>query len=149
MTRLFGKQTGVAKPAARDDSARRARRGSGRRVLVVEDNADAAGAMAELLRLNGHVCWVAADGIEALRLFDEREPEAVVLDLGLPGMDGLEVAARIRQKQAGHHALLIALTGHGGEATIKAAREAGFDHHLLKPADPAVIGTLLANMERR
>jgi signal transduction histidine kinase len=112
----------------------------GLRVLVVDDNADAAESLAWLLRLSGHQTRVAYDGpsaIEAALLF---QPQALILDLGLPGLDGYRVAQHLRQEPAVHSALFIALSGYGREVDQRRSSEAGFDHHLIKPVD---VNTLL------
>ena len=118
--------------------------GRTRRILVVDDNADAACGLADLLRLAGHECWVAAHGAEALDLFHEHQPDVVLLDIGLPGMDGYEVAERIRQTPVGQDALLVALTGYGKGSLGERDLATLFDRHLLKPADPKALGRILA-----
>jgi signal transduction histidine kinase len=109
------------------------------RVLVVDDNEDAAESVAALLELAGHEVCVARDGATALATAESQSPGVVVLDLGLPGMDGFEVARRLREAPAGSAAMLIALTGYGSERDRDRVREAGFDLHLIKPADPLAI----------
>jgi signal transduction histidine kinase len=103
-----------------------------RRILLVEDNADAAEGFAAHLRLHGHEVRTAADGEEALAIAREFRPQVALVDIGLPGMSGYELAHRLR----GTPALLIALTGHGQKQDRTRAREAGFHHHFVKPADP-------------
>jgi signal transduction histidine kinase/DNA-binding response OmpR family regulator len=120
-------------------------RGPGRRVLVVDDNRDAAESLALLLDVAGHQSRVAHDGPSALAAADEYSPEVVLLDIGLPGMDGYEVCRRMRARPATRRALLVALTGYGQEEDQRRAREAGFDHHLIKPADLEVLAGLLAS----
>jgi CheY-like chemotaxis protein len=115
-----------------------------RRVLVVDDNVDAAESLGRLLRLLGHEVAVAHDGPAALDAFAAARPEVVFLDIGLPGMDGYEVSRRLRGSRAGSDALLVALTGYGQDEDRARSREAGFDHHLVKPVDPAAIEDLLA-----
>lgn len=114
------------------------------RVLVVDDNVDAAESLCTLLRLAGHEVAMAADAATALRLAAERRPEAVFLDLGLPDTDGCEVARRLRAMPPTAHALLIALTGWGAEEDRARSSAAGFDHHLTKPAEPELVERLLA-----
>jgi CheY-like chemotaxis protein len=115
-----------------------------RRVLVVEDGVDAAGALGDLLRLWGHEAWVAHDGTEGLDLVRRHGPDVVLLDIGLPGIDGYEVASRIRGEAApDREILLVALTGYGQEKDVERALAGGFDHHLLKPIDPATLRELL------
>ncbi|HSF41928.1 MAG TPA: response regulator, partial [Thermoanaerobaculia bacterium] len=117
---------------------------SPRRILVVDDNEDSAESLALLLRLRGHEVKVAYNGPEALDTAGSFYPEAVLLDIGLPGLDGYQVASRLRQRPRNAKALLVALTGYGQEDDQRLAREAGFDHHLTKPIDSQVIYELLA-----
>jgi signal transduction histidine kinase/DNA-binding response OmpR family regulator len=119
-----------------------------RRVLVVDDNRDAAETTATVLSLAGHDVRSAADGTEALGLASIHAPEVVVLDLGLPGIDGFEVAARLRNMPAVRGAMLIALTGYGGERDRERVRAAGFDLHLVKPADPQDIARAIEQYTR-
>ena len=114
-----------------------------RRVLVVDDNADAAASLALLLRFSGHEVHVAHDGEAALRLAEEVLPQAVLLDVGMPGLDGYEVARRLRERPDTRDALLIAVTGYGAEADRRRTRAAGFDHHLTKPILLASIEELM------
>jgi signal transduction histidine kinase len=113
-----------------------------RRVLIVDDNRDAADSLAELLHVHGAEVRTAYDGESALQLHDRFD--AAVLDIGLPGMDGCELARRLRQAPGGAGLRLIALTGWGQEADRRRVAAAGFDHHLLKPVDPALLAELLA-----
>ena len=117
--------------------------GPPRRVLVVDDNVDGAESLASLLRLRGHQVHVANDGPEALRSATAFHPEIVVLDIGLPGMDGYEVARRLRDSQEAAPARLVALTGFGQDEDRRLSREAGFDYHLVKPVDPTMLEELL------
>jgi CheY-like chemotaxis protein len=111
---------------------------------VVDDNVDAAASLARLLRrVYGQEVRVAHDGPNALELVEEFRPEVVLLDIGMPGMDGYEVARRIRGLGDFSGTRLIALTGWGQEADRLSSREAGFDHHLVKPVDPEVLCRLL------
>jgi PAS domain S-box-containing protein len=105
------------------------------RVLVVEDRVDTANGMAELLKLSGDDAWVAHSGEEGLVAAHEHRPEVILLDIGLPGMDGYELASRLRQEECGRDAVLIALTGYGDELALRRSKEAGFNHHLVKPVD--------------
>jgi CheY-like chemotaxis protein len=102
-------------------------------ILVVEDNPDAADSLASLLELVGHTVAVANDGESALRQVTKQQPDALLLDLGLPGIDGLEVARRIRAMPDGHRPVIIAMTGWGQEDDFARTRQAGFDDHLVKP----------------
>jgi CheY-like chemotaxis protein len=115
-----------------------------RRILVVDDNVDSAKSLARLLaRLYGQEVRVAHDGPEALSIADEFRPEVVLLDIGLPGMDGNEVARRLRVRPEFEGVLIVALTGWGQESDVERSRAAGFDHHLVKPASPEAILELL------
>ncbi|HEX3527523.1 MAG TPA: chemotaxis protein CheB [Thermoanaerobaculia bacterium] len=122
---------------------------SPRRILVVDDNVDTAQSMALLLRLKGHRVEVAHDGPAALETARSFEPEVVLLDIGLPGLDGYEVAKRLREETRLSKALLVALTGYGQEEDRRRARHAGFDHHFTKPVDPAVLYQLIAGAPDR
>ena len=113
------------------------------RILVVDDNVDAAESSAALLRLDGHVVATAADGLTALTLAGTFRPEVVLLDIGLPDMDGYEVARRIRAMPGQSDAVLIALSGYGQEEHLRLSREAGFDRHLVKPADLGQLEALI------
>ena len=118
------------------------------RILVVDDNVDAAKSLSRLLeRLYGQVVRVAHDGPEALAVAEEFRPEVVLLDIGLPGMDGYEVARRLRERPEFAGALIVALTGWGQDDELARSRDAGFDHHLVKPANPEVIRELLLNFQ--
>jgi CheY-like chemotaxis protein len=103
---------------------------------------DAAESLALVLRAAGHRVWTAHSGPAALQAAPEVRPEAVVLDIGLPGMDGYEVARRLRGEASGP--LLVALTGYGQDEDRRRSREAGFHHHLVKPVDPEELERLLA-----
>ncbi len=105
------------------------------RILIVDDNVDTAQGLSRLLARTGHEMAVAHDGHQALRLAREFEPHAVVLDIGLPGMDGFEVARRLRAEGHGAKPLIVAVTGYGQEEDRARAIEAGFDHHLVKPVE--------------
>ncbi len=121
---------------------------SGHRLLVVDDNRDAATSLAMLLRLEGHEVQIAHDGPSALELANSYGPELVLLDIGMPGMDGYEVARRIRQQPGFEQVILAALTGWGQDADRQRTAEAGFDHHLVKPVEPTVLQNLLAQLKR-
>jgi signal transduction histidine kinase len=115
-----------------------------RRILVVDDNVDAADSLARLLGLQGHEVRVAHDGLAGLEAARASPPELVFLDLGLPGVDGYEVARRIRRQPQTQGTVLVALTGWGQEDARRRSREAGFDHHLVKPVDLEALRALLA-----
>ncbi len=114
------------------------------RVLVVDDNPDAADLLADYLEQRGHRTAVAHDGPQALEEATTFLPEIAVLDIGLPVMDGYELARRLRAVDGLDHIRLIALTGYGQQQDREAAREAGFDHHLVKPFDPDKLAPLLS-----
>jgi len=116
---------------------------SPRRILIVDDNPDAAASLALLLRFSGHEVHTAHEGEGALRLAETLRPDAVLLDVGMPGLDGYEVARRLRQLPATRDVVIIAVTGYGAEADRRRARAAGFDHHLTKPIDVASIEALI------
>ena len=114
------------------------------RILVVDDNVDTARGMARLLKLLGHDVATAHTGPEAIEAARRHLPEVVLLDIGLPGMSGYEVAARLRQEASCQRALLIAVSGYGQADDHRRSREAGFDHHLLKPLDHDALLAILA-----
>ena len=118
---------------------------TGRRVLVVDDNRDAARLMAELLRASGHAARSFHDGPSALEAARAFRPDVVLLDIGLPGMDGYEVAAALRREQGFGALRIIAVTGYGEEQALSRSREAGIDRHLVKPVD---VEALLDLIER-
>ena len=117
-----------------------------KRILLVDDNRDAAESLGMLLRFLGAEVELAYDGPGALAAFERRRPAAVLLDIGLPGMDGYEVARRMRESANGRALALIALTGWGQEEHKRRVREAGFDQHLIKPADLGALRALLASL---
>lgn len=116
----------------------------GARILVVEDNADAAQTLAKLLGMFGHDVRIAADGPWALATTMDWRPDIVLLDLGLPGMDGYQVARRLRDDGSCREALIIAVTGYGQAEYRQRSLAAGFDHHLLKPVDLDLLLSLIA-----
>jgi CheY-like chemotaxis protein len=110
----------------------------------VDDNQDAAESLAVFLRLRGHEVATAVDGAAALELATTLRPDVVFLDIGLPGMDGYEVARRLREVPSLDSVLLIAVTGYGHDEDRRRSQAAGFDQHLVKPVDPAQLRALLA-----
>jgi PAS domain S-box-containing protein len=118
------------------------RSSGGVRVLVADDNRDAADSLQRILAIFGHEVRVAYDGTAAMRLADEFRPRVAVLDIGMPGANGFEVARTLRERH-GRETTLIALTGWGQEGDRRRALEAGFDYHLTKPIEPAVLHDLL------
>lgn len=114
-----------------------------KRILVVDDNIDAAESLARMLNLSGHFVSTATSGEEAVRMAREHPPEVILLDLGMPGMDGLTAARLIRQQPGGAGIRIIALTGWGQERDRQRTREAGMTDHLVKPVDPEALLSLL------
>jgi PAS domain S-box-containing protein len=115
-----------------------------RRILIADDNEDGALSLAMLLEACGYDVHIAHAGPDALRAAATHRPDAAILDIGMPDMDGYKVAEQIRGEAWGIHMLLIALTGWGQEDDRRRAQRAGFDHHLTKPVDPALLDELLA-----
>jgi CheY-like chemotaxis protein len=116
------------------------------RVLVVDDVEDNRESLGLLVRSWGHEIWLAHDGPSALEAFQTFRPNVVLLDIGLPGLDGWQVARQIR-RAGGKATLLIAITGYGQERDRARSREAGIDIHLVKPADPGEIRRLLTGLQ--
>jgi two-component system CheB/CheR fusion protein len=116
-----------------------------RRVLVVDDNVDAAASLSKLLKLQGHEIRVDHSGPAALESAAEFNPHVVLLDIGLPGMDGYEVAAEMRKRPETREALLVALSGYGQDEDRERSKAAGFDEHFVKPVNLKDLQTLLAN----
>ena len=119
------------------------------RVLVVDDNVHAAQTMAMLVESLGHEVQTAYDGPVALETAINCRPHVVLLDIGLPGMNGYEIAKRIRQEPVVQNAVLAAVTGYGQQIDRQRSREAGFDHHLVKPADFAQVKQILATVSEK
>jgi len=124
----------------------RARTGQPQKVLVVDDNRDVADAVCALLRIMGHEPRDANDGVTALEVYDEFRPTIVLLDIGMPGMNGYEVARRMRQKPGGRETVIVAVTGWGQTEDRARSREAGFDHHLVKPAGLAALREIVGDV---
>jgi CheY-like chemotaxis protein len=117
-----------------------------RRILVVDDNQDSATGLALILSLMGHDTRTANDGLEAIEVAAEFQPDAALLDIGMPKLNGYEAARRLRETEWGQQMLLVALTGWGQEADRLRSSNAGFDAHLIKPVNVAEIQRLLAKM---
>jgi CheY-like chemotaxis protein len=117
-----------------------------RRILVVDDNADAAESLAALLSISGHETRLAHDGHAAVEEAKQFQPDVVFLDIGMPMLDGHETAKLIRQQPWGKEMVLVALTGWGQSEDRRRSKDAGFNHHLVKPADPTVVAKLLASL---
>jgi CheY-like chemotaxis protein len=116
----------------------------GRRILVADDNVDAADGLGVLLRLMGNEVRIVHDGMQAIEEAATFRPDVVLLDIGMPRLNGYDAAQRIRKQPWGKAVFLIALTGWGQEEDKRRATEAGFDQHFTKPVDPAVLERLLA-----
>jgi CheY-like chemotaxis protein len=115
-------------------------------VLVVDDNFDAAQTLAVLLRVNGHQVQVAHDGptaVEAARVY---RPNLILLDIGLPGMNGFEVAKKVRNELDLGNVVLVAMTGYGQDADKQRSQESGFDFHLVKPTNFSAVKQILASV---
>jgi PAS domain S-box-containing protein len=132
--------------ASRPDRSQAARPASGqpRRILIVEDNQDSREMLRILLERAGHEVSEASDGASGLAAVVSTRPDVALVDLGLPGLDGFEVARRVRASEAGRSVRLVALTGYGLPADQHRSREAGFDAHLVKPVDPQRLVRLIA-----
>jgi PAS domain S-box-containing protein len=144
--RLLAPPAAVAppeEPAHGAANASNVRRG---RVLVVDDNRDAAESLGVVLRFMGYEVSIAYGGAEALEVAARERPRAAIIDIGMPGMSGHEVARRMRLEAWGRNATLVALTGWGQETDKQAARAAGFDNHLTKPVDPEDVEAVLSRL---
>ncbi len=115
------------------------------RILVVDDNVDCALTLAALLSLYGHEVCTAHDGLNALEEMSRFRPDVAILDIGMPRMNGYSVATHIRSRSNETQPLLIAVTGWGQEEDRRRTKAAGFDHHLVKPVDPAALSLLLSS----
>jgi len=132
----------AATPGPRDGTA------APLRVLIVDDNVDAAATVGRVMELLGHQVALAHDGPAALAAAAATPPDLILLDIGLPEMEGYEVASRLRA--AGHtRATLVAVTGYGRENDVQRSRDAGFDHHLVKPVDLAQLRKLTDDLRGR
>jgi CheY-like chemotaxis protein len=123
--------------------------GARRRILVTDDNVDAASSLAMMLEIMGNEVRTAHDGLEAVDVAAVFRPDVILLDIGMPKLDGFEACRRIRAQEWARGVVMLALTGWGQDADRLAARRAGFDHHLVKPVDPAVFEKLLAGIRSR
>ncbi|OAI41435.1 hypothetical protein AYO40_03225 [Planctomycetaceae bacterium SCGC AG-212-D15] len=136
-------------PAPSPPAAVLAAVGTTYRVLIVDDNQDSAESLAMLLRMLGHDTRTANDGPAGLKVLDGFSPDVVVMDIGMPGMNGCEVARQIRAQQRFKNMLLCAMTGWGQEEDRRQSREAGFDHHLIKPVDLAALQPIFEAVQRQ
>ena len=141
---LLPRSTELTKESDQDPVTRAA--ATGRRLLVVDDNKDAALTLAMLLRMRGHDVRVVHDGLSALDTAASYRPHMVFLDIGMPGMDGHEVARRMRQQAGLETVVLAALTGWGQQADRHRSKEAGIDHHLVKPVDSQALEDVLGSL---
>jgi len=121
-----------------------ARPTTGRRILIVDDNRDAAASLAMLLELTGNQTETAFDGPAAIEAAARFQPAIILLDIGLPGLNGYEVARRIRQESWGNAIKLVAVTGWGQSEDRQRSKEAGFDAHMVKPVDHELLERFLA-----
>jgi len=140
----------VVSPAPKSASTRTkatAPTGPSLRVLVVDDNVDAAQSLGDLLKAYGHDVRTAHTGPNAVAAASDFNPDVVLLDIGLPELNGYEVARRIRQQPTPKKAVLVAMTGYGQESDRQKSQEAGFDHHLVKPADFGKVQEILARVK--
>ncbi len=131
-------------PKAADNGAGRA---TARRVLVVDDNRDAAESLAVFLQLSGHTVHTAYDGVEAIQAAEKFRPDLVLLDIGMPNLNGYEACRRIRDTAWGKDMTMIAQTGWGQEDDKRRTRDAGFDDHLVKPVDPLAVVKIVAALK--
>jgi CheY-like chemotaxis protein len=142
-----GSEFVVRLPAAAQAKRERPRDGAGDgkplRVLVVDDSVDAAQSLGYVLESWGHSVQTAYDGPAAIEAVRERRPDVVLLDIGMPGMNGYVVAERLRRLPGAEELILVAVTGYGQEDDRTRAREAGFDYHMVKPVEPADLKELL------
>lgn len=117
-------------------------------ILIVEDNEDSREALSSLLTFAGHVTRMAHDGPSALAMVSDWSPDVVLLDIGLPGMDGHDLARRLREQTHLGDVVLVALTGWGQASDRQRSAAAGIDHHLIKPIDPSALEKLLGTLAR-
>ncbi len=115
-----------------------------KRIVLADDNRDSANSLAMLLKLMGHQVQVAFDGLEAIDAVEKYQPDVALLDIGMPGLCGFDVAIKLRQDPTLHGLRLIAITGWGSAEDRRRSRESGFDHHLVKPVDIDALEKLLA-----
>ena len=136
--------SGTRPPPVDEELARPSKRC---RILVADDNVDAATTLSMLLSFLGHEVRTANDGLQAVNMATEFRPDVILLDIGMPKLNGYEACRRIRQEPWAEHTVLIALTGWGQEDDRRQSKDAGFDHHLVKPVDPAALNKLLTGLQ--
>jgi CheY-like chemotaxis protein len=136
----------ISSPIAMPDTPSTQPASDSLRILIVDDNVDSVESLAMLLESYGHTVYTAGDGEHALREVQARSLDLVVLDIGLPGMSGYDVARALRALALPRQPTLVALSGYGRDADRSQARDAGFDHHLVKPADPEQLFEIMATV---
>jgi CheY-like chemotaxis protein len=117
-----------------------------RRILVVDDNRDSALTLAMILKIMGHETRTAHDGLEAIEIAAEQHPDVIFLDVGMPKLNGYDTCRRIREQPWGKDIVIIALTGWGQAEDYRRSRDAGFNHHLVKPVRPPLLHQVLAEL---
>jgi len=139
---------GIARPASDAAPAELSRNETGhrRRVLVADDNLDSALSLSLVLQMMGNDVRVANDGFEAIAVAESFHPDAIFLDIGMPGLNGYEVCRKLRENGAAAGAVVVALTGWGQQEDRRRSQEFGFDHHLVKPVEPSILETLLRGL---
>jgi PAS domain S-box-containing protein len=137
----------LAGQSADEDSQSRVGPGGQRRVLVVDDSHDSATSLAMMLQLMGYETRAAHDGLEALEVAEDFRPRVILLDIGMPKLNGYDTARRLRQETWGKHIVLVALTGWGQDDDKRRSHEAGFNYHLVKPVDIGALEKLLADVQ--
>jgi CheY-like chemotaxis protein len=137
----------TVKPTEASGAENRVARSSGMRILVVDDNRDSADSLAMLLRLLGNDVRSVYDGRLALEVAIVYRPDVVLLDIGLPGLDGLQVCRCLRRQAGTRQPLLIAMTGYGQEEDQRRSKKAGFDAHMVKPVDLETLQEILSRPE--
>jgi CheY-like chemotaxis protein len=120
-----------------------------RRIVVVEDQDDSREVIQMLLQDAGHKVFTAADGVAAVSVIEREHPDVALVDIGLPGMNGYEIARKIRANSVLDDVILVAVTGYGMDSDVKAAKDAGFDEHVRKPVDIRTIEEILSVRARR
>jgi DNA-binding response OmpR family regulator len=133
----------IAQAAARPDSK------TCLRILIVDDNQDSAESLASLLSIHGNDVCTAYEGLQALEVAEDYRPEVILLDLGLPGINGFEIAKQMRLSPVLAGTTIVAITGFGTENDRRLSRDAGFDYHLVKPVDFTMLQRLLAQRSKR
>jgi CheY-like chemotaxis protein len=126
-----------------------ANNGSPLRILVVDDNEDGANSLGQMLQMMGNEVRVAHDGLAAIEAAEACRPQVILLDIGMPKLDGYDACRRIRNEAWGKNTVLIALTGWGQDEDRRRTREAGFDYHLVKPVESSTLVKVFADVTRR